>query len=170
MTPFDITPTHFPPSPHPHIPDPIDFDPEVSRNINKPQPSKSILIPSSVKGRHRHTQFDASIPHPKHCTHTQPESSLPPSKPFTIPVLESDSFSEKYVLGDVGSANFSLIHPRLPPSNSASKHTSFSLDPLSEDLYALDITFDRTVTLHLLLQSCKLYFFCITTPRSMSFI
>ena len=62
---------------------------------------------------------------------SQSEHSLQPPKPPTIHVLEAfDTLSEKYLLCDVDSTIFSLISPRFPPSNSASKHTTFCLDNL----------------------------------------
>ena len=56
---------------------------------------------------------------------------LPPPKPLTIPDLKPfESLSEKYALSDVDYTTFSLLYPRLPPSNFASKHTTSSLDNL----------------------------------------
>ena len=96
MTPFHITPTHSPPPPHPHIPDTSDIDTILFRNINKLQPRKPILVPTSIKRRRRHAQFDPSFPLPKPCNHFQPEISLPPPKLLKIPALDSlDTLSEK---------------------------------------------------------------------------
>ena len=85
---FDITPTH---SPHPsfsHIPDPSDIDPILLRIINKYHTLKRSLIPTSIKGRRRHSQFDPSLPLPKPCSHSQPGPSHHPPKPSKIPVFE----------------------------------------------------------------------------------
>ena len=124
---MDVTPTHSPPPPHPHIPDPRDIDPILLRKIIKPQSRKSILVPTSNKGRRRHSQFDHSLPLSK------PETPLPPPKFLTLTALESsDTLSKKYLLSDIDSTTFSLIYPRLPPSNSASKHTTSSSDNLLE--------------------------------------
>ena len=65
LTPFDMIPTHSPP---PHIPDPSDFDPIILCNIKQPIPRKSLLVPTSIKGRRR-SQFDPSLPLPKPCKH-----------------------------------------------------------------------------------------------------
>ena len=109
LTPFDITTTHSPP-PHPHIPDPSDIDPILLRNINKPHSRKSILVPTPIKGRRRHSQFDPSLHLPKPCIHSQPEPSLPPPKPSTILVLDSfDTLREQYSLSDVDSITFFLF-------------------------------------------------------------
>ena len=127
MTPFDITYTNYPPPPHPHIPDPSDCDPILLQKINKPQPFTPILVPTSSKGRLR---FDPSLPVPQPCKHFQTGPSVPPPKPFTILVLESfDTLSEKYP-SDVDT--ISVIYRRLPPTNSASKHTTSFLDNLLE--------------------------------------
>ena len=48
-----------------------------------------MLIPISVEGRRRHSQFDYSLPLPKPCNHTQAESTHPHSKPVKVHVLES---------------------------------------------------------------------------------
>ena len=80
FTPFDISPTHPPPPPLPHIPS--DSDPILLRNINQALQRKSFLIPTSLEHCHRHSQLKSSLPSPK---------------PLTIPVLEPiDNLSEKY--------------------------------------------------------------------------
>ena len=133
LTPFYITPFHYPLSPHPYIPDPSYIDPILLRNINEPQSRKSISIPTIKKGRRRHSQLDPSLPLPKPCIHSQSEISLPPPKLLTIPAFESvDTLSEKYPLSDIDSTTFSFIYPRFLPSNSASKHTTSSLDSFLE--------------------------------------
>ena len=90
LTPFDFTPTHAPPHHHPHIPDPSprDNDASLFRNIIKTQPRNPILVPKSLKGRRRHSQFDPSLPLLKPCKHSQPKPTLPTPKSLTIPVLE----------------------------------------------------------------------------------
>ena len=132
LTPIEsIIPTP-PPPPH-HIPDPSDIEPILLRNFNKPQSRKPILVPTSIKARRRHSQFDPSLPFPKPCKHFLPETSLPPPKPSTIPHIEYIlTLGEKYPLSDIDSTTFSLLYPRLPPFNSASKHTTSSLYNLIE--------------------------------------
>ena len=58
---------------------------------------------------------------------------MPPPKALKIPALELfDSLQKKSDLSEVDSTTFSLIYPRLPPSNSASKYTTSSLNNLLE--------------------------------------
>ena len=71
---------------------------------------------TSINSRRPYSQFD---------------SSLPPPKPPAFPVRERfDLFREKYCLGEVDYTTFSLSYTHLPPSNSAFKHTTSSLDNL----------------------------------------
>ena len=119
--PFDITPAHSPP-PSFHIPDPSDINPTLLRNINNPNIPKSTLIPTSIKSFRRRSQLDHSFSIPPPCSHTSSKSSLPLTKPLKIPALESlDSLQKKSDLSEVDSTTCSLLYPRLPPSNSASK-------------------------------------------------
>ena len=75
------------------------------------------------------SQFDNSLPIPRPCSHIPSQSSLPPPKSLKIPALESfDSLQKKSDLSEVDSTISSLLYPRLPPSNSASKYTTSSLD------------------------------------------
>ena len=78
--------THYHP-PHAHFPDPSDFEPIIIQNINKAQSREPILVPTSIKGRPGHSQFDPSLPLPKSCKRTQPETSLTPPKFLTITAL-----------------------------------------------------------------------------------
>ena len=129
--PFNITPTHSSPPSSFHIPDPSDINPNLLRQINKPTLPKLTLIPTSIKSFRRRCQLDTSLPIPPPCPHISPQSSLPPPKSLKIPALESlDSLQQKSDLSEVDSATFSLLYPRLPPSNSASKYTTSSLDNL----------------------------------------
>ena len=133
LDPFDITLTHSPPPSPNHIPDPSDIDQLLLRSINKPHTRKTHLFPTSFKGRRKHSQFDPSFLLPKPCLHSQPGHSFHPPKLLKIPVLESfETLSEKYPLGDVYSTTFSLLYPRILSSNSGSKHTTSSLDNLSD--------------------------------------
>ena len=139
---FDITPTHFAQPLHPHISDPCDIDPILLRSINKSQSRKSLLVTTSIKGRRRHSRFKPSLPLPKPCIRSQPETSLPSPKTLRILALESFyTLSEKLPLSDIDSTTFSFIYPRLPPSTSASKDTTSSLDNLSET--SSEFTFRR---------------------------
>ena len=95
LTTFHITPTL--PPPHPHIPDHGDIDPKFLPNINKSQSCKPISVSTSIKGRRRHSQFDPSLPLPKPCRHSQPESFLPPLKPLTILLLNLSIHSVKNI-------------------------------------------------------------------------
>ena len=129
--PFDITPTHSPPSSSFHIPDPSDINPTLLRNINNPTLPRLKLIPTSMKSFRRRSQLDNSLSIPPPCSHTSTKSSLPPPKPLKIPVLESiDSLQKKSDLSEIDSTTSSLLYPRLPLSNSASKYTTSSLDNL----------------------------------------
>ena len=57
----------------------------------------------------------------------------PPPKSLKIPVFESfDSLQKKSDFSEIESTTSSLLFPRLPPSNSASKYTTSSLDNLLE--------------------------------------
>ena len=133
LSPFKITPTHSPPPSFLHIPDPSDIDPLLLRNINIPTAPKSILFPTSIKSFGRRSQFENSLPIPPPCSHLPSESSLPPPKSHKIPALESfDSLQKKSDLSEIDSTTSSLLYPRLPPSNSASKYTTSSLDNLLE--------------------------------------
>ena len=130
-SPFNITPTH---SPHPssfHIPDPSDINPILLRNINDPTLPKPKHIPTSIKSFRRRSQLDNSLSIPTPCSHISSQTSLPPRKPLKIPALESlDSLQKKSDLSEIDSTTCSLLYPRLPPSNSASKYTTSSLDNL----------------------------------------
>ena len=129
--PFDITPNHSPPSSSFHIPDPSDINPTLLRNINNPTLPRLKLIPTSIKSFRRRSQLDNSLSIPPPCSHTSTKSSLPPPKPLKIPVLESiDSLQKKSDLSEIDSTTSSLLYPRLPLSNSASKYTTSSLDNL----------------------------------------
>ena len=129
--PFDITPNHSPPSSSFHIPDPSDINPTLLRNINNPTLLRLKLIPTSIKSFRRRSQLDNSLSIPPPCSHTSTKSSLPPPKPLKIPVLESiDSLQKKSDLSEIDSTTSSLLYPRLPLSNSASKYTTSSLDNL----------------------------------------
>ena len=131
--PFDITPAHSPP-PSFHIPDPSDINPTLLRNINNPNLPKSNLIPTSIKSLRRRSQLDNSFSIPPPCSHISSKSSLPLAKPLKIPALESlDSLKKKSDLSEVDSTTCSLLYPRLPPSNSASKYTTSSLDNLLDN-------------------------------------
>ena len=53
------------------------------------------------------------------------------------PTLNLDllfTLSENFALGDLASSTFSLLYPRIPKSNSASKHTTSFLKNLSESI------------------------------------
>ena len=127
--PFDITPTHSPPPSSFHIPDPSDINPTLLKNINKPTLPRLKFIPTSIKTFRRRSQLDNSLSIPPPCSHTSTQSSLPPPKSLKIPALESlASLQKKSDLSEVDSATSSLLYPRLPPSNSASKYTTSSLD------------------------------------------
>ena len=129
--PFDITPNHSPPSSSFHIPDPSDINPTLLRNINNPTLLRLKLIPTSIKAFRRRSKLDNSLSIPPPCSHTSTKSSLPPPKPLKIPVLESiDSLQKKSDLSEIDSTTSSLLYPRLPLSNSASKYTTSSLDNL----------------------------------------
>ena len=131
--PFDITPTHSPP-PSFHIPDPSDINPTLLRNINNPNLSRSPLIPTSIKSFRRRSQLDNSFSIPPPCSHISSKSSLTLAKPLKIPALESlDSLKKKSDLSEVDSTTCSPLYPRLPPSNSASKYTTSSLDNLLDN-------------------------------------
>ena len=139
--PFDITPTHSPPPSSYHIPDPSDINPTLLTNINKPTPPKLKLIPTSIKPFRRRSQLDPSLSIPPPCSHISTQSSLPPPKSLKIPALESlDSLHKKSTLSEVDSVTSSLLYPRLPPSNSASKYTTSSLDNL------LDTSSESTIS------------------------
>ena len=95
--PFDITPTHSPPSSSFHIPDPSDINPTLLRNINNPTLPRLKLIPTSIKSFRRCSQLDISLSLPPPCSHTSTQSSLPPPKSLKIPALESlDSLQKKF--------------------------------------------------------------------------
>ena len=129
--PFDITPTHSPPPCSYHIPDPSDNNPTFLRHINKPTLPRLKLVPTSKKSFRRRFQLDNSLSIPPPCSHISTQSSLPPPKSFKIPALESlDSLQKKSDLSEVDSATSSILYPRLPHSNSASKYTTSSLDNL----------------------------------------
>ena len=129
--PFDITPNHSPPSSSFHIPDPSDINPTLLRNINNPTLPRLKLIPTSIKSFRRRSQLDNSLSIPPPCSHTSTKSSLPPPKLLKIPVLESiDSLQKKSDSSEIDSTTSSLLYPRLPLSNSASKYTTSSLDNL----------------------------------------
>ena len=133
-SPFNITPTHSPP------PDPSDINPTLLRNINNPTLPPPKLIPTSIKSFRRRSQLDNSLSIPRPCSHISSQPSLPPPKPLKIPALESiDSLQKKCDLSEVDSTTRSLLYPRLPPSNSASKYTTSSLDNL------LDTTSESTL-------------------------
>ena len=139
-SPFNITPTHSPPPSSFHIPDPSDINPILLRNINNPTLPKSKLIPTCIKSFRRRSQLDNSLSIPPPCSNISSQSSLPPPKPLKIPALESlDSLQKKSDLSEVDSTTCSLLYPRLPPSNSASKYTTSSLDNL------LDTTSESTL-------------------------
>ena len=169
--PFDITPTHSPPPSSFHISDPSDINPTLLRNINNPTLPRLKLIPTSIKSFRRRSQLDNSLSIPPPCSHTSNKSSLPPPKPLKIPVLESlDSLPKKSDLSEIDSTTSSLLYPRLPLSNSASKHTTSSLDnllilPLNL-LFAIpfvtDIISVITVVLLLPLQVLTLLFYATT--------
>ena len=135
LSPFTITSTH---SPHPsflHNPDPRDIDHLLLRNINNPTASKSILTPTSIKSFCRRSEFDNSLPIPPPCSHLPSQSSLPSPKSLTIPALELfDSPQKKSDLSEIVSTTSPPARPRLPPSNSASKYTTSSLDTLLETI------------------------------------
>ena len=139
-SPFNITPTHSPPPSSFHIPDPSDINPTLLRNINNPTLPVPKFIPTSIKSFRRRSQLDNSLSIPPPCSHISSQPSLPPPKPLKIPALESlDSLQKKSDLSEVDSATCSLLYPRLPPSNSASKYTTSSLDNL------LDTTSESTL-------------------------
>ena len=101
------------------------------RNINNPNLPRLKLIPTSIKPFRRRSQLDNSLSIPPPCSHTSTKSSLPPPKPLKIPVLEFiDSLQKKLDLSEIDSTSSSLLYPRLPLSNSASKYTTSSLDNL----------------------------------------
>ena len=103
-------PSHSPSPPQPHRPEPSDIHQALLGKINKPQPRNSILVPTSIKGRRRHSQFVPSLPLPKPRIHSQSESSFPPPISSTIHVLESfETSSGKYALSDVDSTTFFLM-------------------------------------------------------------
>ena len=148
--PFDITPTHSSPPSSFHIPDPSDINPTLLRNINKPTLTRLKLIPTSIKSFRRRSQLDNSLSIPRPCSHISTQSSLPPPKSLKIPALESlDSLQKKSDQSEVDSATSSLLYPRLPPSNSASKYTTSSLDNL------LDPSSESTIR-HPLRHRCNL--------------
>ena len=129
-SPFNITPTHSPP-PSFHIPDPSDINPTLLKNIKIPTLPTPKLIPTSIKSFRRRSQLDNSLSILPPCSHISSQPSLPPPKPLKIPALESiDSLQKKSDLSEVDSTTCSLLYPRLPPSNSASKYTTSSLDNL----------------------------------------
>ena len=137
---FNITPTHSPPPSSFHIPDPSDINPTVLRNINNPTLPPPKLIPTSIKSFRRRSQLDNSLSIPQLCSPISSQPSLPPPKPLKIPALESiDSLQKKSDLSEVDSTTCSLLYPRLPPSNSASKYTTSSLNNL------LDTTSESTL-------------------------
>ena len=137
---FNITPTHSPPPSSFHIPDPSDINPTLLRNINNSTLPVPKLIPTSIKSFRRRSQLDNSLSIPPPCSHISSQPSLPPPKPPKIPALESpDSLQKKSDLSEVDSTTCSLLYPRLPPSNSASKYTTSSLDNL------LDTTSESTL-------------------------
>ena len=139
-SPFNITPTHSPPPSSFHIPDPSDINPTLLRNINNPTLPVPKLIPTSIKSFRRRSQLDISLSIPPPCSHISSQPSLPPPKPLKVPALESlDSLQKKSDLSEVDSTTCSLLYPRLPPSNSASKYTTSSLDNL------LDTTSESTL-------------------------
>ena len=139
-SPFNITPTHSPPPSSFHIPDPSAINPILLRNINNPSHPTSKLIPTSTKSFRRRSQLDNSLLIPPPCSHTSSQPSLPPPKPLKIPALESlDSLQKKSDLSEIDSTTCSLLYPRLPLSNSASKYTTSSLDNL------LDTTSESTL-------------------------
>ena len=139
-SPFNITPTHSPPPSSFHIPDPSAINPILLRNINNPSHPTSKLIPTSIKSFRRRSQLDNSLLIPPPCSHTSSQPSLPPPKPLKIPALESlDSLQKKSDLSEIDSTTCSLLYPRLPLSNSASKYTTSSLDNL------LDTTSESTL-------------------------
>ena len=120
--PFDITPTHSPPPSSYHIPDPSDINPTLLQNIIKPTLPRLKLIPTSIKSFRRRSQLDNSLSIPPPCSHTSTQSSLPPLKSLKIPALEYlVSLQKKSDLSEIDSATSSLLYPRLPLSNSASK-------------------------------------------------
>ena len=126
-SPFNITPTHSPPPPSFHIPDPSDINPILLRNINNPTLPEPKLIPTSIKIFRRRSQLDNSLSVPPPCSHISSQPSLPPHKPLKIPALESlDSLQKKSDLSEIDSTTCSLLYPRLPPSNSASNRRSSS--------------------------------------------
>ena len=58
LTPFDIIATHSPPHPLDHNPDFSDIDPTRLSNIKKRKPTFSILIPTFIRPRRRHSRLD----------------------------------------------------------------------------------------------------------------
>ena len=139
-SPFNITPTHSPLPFSFHIPDPSDINPTLLRNINNPTLPTPKLIPTSIKSFRRRSQLDNSLSIPPPCSHIFSQPSLPPPKPLKIPALESiDSLRKKSDFSEVDSTTCSLLFPRLPPSSSASKYTTSSLDNL------LDTTSESTL-------------------------
>ena len=65
--------------------------------LTKPHTPKKSLLPTSIKGRRRHSQFDPFLRLPQPCSHSQPRPSLLPPKPSNTPVLEPiETFSEKF--------------------------------------------------------------------------
>ena len=135
-SPFSITPTHSPPLSSFHNPDPSDINTILLRNINNPTLPKPKSIPTSIKSFRRRSHLDNSLSIPPPCSHISSQSSLPPPKPLKIPALESlDSLQKKSDLSEVDSTTCSLHYLRLPPSNSASKYTTSSLDNLLESTF-----------------------------------
>ena len=85
--------------------------------------------------------MDHSLSIPPPCSHISTQSSLLPPKSLKIPALESlDSLHKKSTLSEVDSVTSSLLYARLPPSNSASKYTTSSLDNL------LDTSSESTIS------------------------
>ena len=116
------SPTHSPPPSSFHIPDPSDINPTLLRNINNPTLPVPKLIPTPIKSFRRRSQLDNSLSIPPPCSHISSQHSLPPPKPLKTPALESlDSLQKKSDLSEVDSTTCSILYPRLPPSNSASK-------------------------------------------------
>ena len=172
LSSFNITPTNSPRPSLLYIPDLSDIDPLLLRNNDNPTATapKSILIPTSIKSFCRRFQFGNSLPIPPPCSHLPSQSSLPPPKSLKILALESfDSLQKKSDFSEIDSTTFSLLYLRLPPSNSASKNTTSSLDNLlettSESTNQIVIDITSVIILVLLLISQVQ----TTTQRSISF-
>ena len=74
-----------------------------------------------------------TLPIPPPCSHLPSQFSLPPPKSLKIPALELfDSLQKKTDISEIDSTTSFLLYPRLPPSTSASKYTTSSLDNLLE--------------------------------------